>query len=78
VKDPGETDIDCGGPTCKRCRDGQSCHCAADCETTICQGNVCMLCTNPAFTGCRGVFGPGFACNALTGRCDSTIPPPTR
>ncbi len=37
-----ETDVDCGGPTCPVCADGLGCGVAADCQSTVCTGNVCQ------------------------------------
>ncbi len=36
-----ETDIDCGGDECPRCRAGKKCIVNADCENDICQDGVC-------------------------------------
>lgn len=33
VADPGETDIDCGGPDCPKCQPGAICQSVTDCET---------------------------------------------
>ena len=41
-KDPGETDIDCGGPMCGRCGIGKACSAASDCLSNNCVNNVCM------------------------------------
>jgi hypothetical protein len=38
-KDYDETDVDCGGPSCSRCRQGYSCTAASDCATNICGPN---------------------------------------
>lgn len=36
-----ETDVDCGGPTCTRCRDGRRCLLPSDCFSGICTAGVC-------------------------------------
>lgn len=40
-RDEGETDIDCGGFVCDRCRIGFSCQLDTDCITGSCADNVC-------------------------------------
>jgi plastocyanin len=41
VKNGQETDVDCGGPSCGPCPLGKKCLDDADCQSTICTGNVC-------------------------------------
>ena len=36
VKNGQETDIDCGGPNCRRCPDGEACFINNDCESNFC------------------------------------------
>jgi hypothetical protein len=42
VKNGGETDVDCGGPTCSDCSTGRTCSVNADCASNICTGGVCQ------------------------------------
>lgn len=41
VKDGDESDVDCGGATCRRCEDGQACEDAADCVNLSCPAGLC-------------------------------------
>lgn len=41
VRDADESDVDCGGPVCRRCDDGQACGHAADCISLGCSGAIC-------------------------------------
>jgi hypothetical protein len=36
VKDPGEMDVDCGGPCSRRCALQQMCQAAGDCDSGTC------------------------------------------
>lgn len=36
-----ETGIDCGGPTCGTCADGQGCALASDCDSEVCVDAIC-------------------------------------
>ena len=40
-QDPAETDVDCGGPECGPCDDGQGCAVGNDCTSGVCDG-VCQ------------------------------------
>lgn len=40
-KDNGETDVDCGGPNCARCRDGLMCAVDSDCSSGSCIDGSC-------------------------------------
>ena len=42
--DPGETDIDCGGPRCPSCANGQSCDTYTDCASRFCDAGSCAPC----------------------------------
>ncbi len=42
LKDGEETDIDCGGPTCQHCANGQSCLASGDCVNGVCTGGHCQ------------------------------------
>jgi hypothetical protein len=59
VKDPGETDVDCGGGTCPSCRQvGQICNSRNDCYSDRCVSGTCQACVNNiadcgASCGCR-------------------------
>jgi hypothetical protein len=41
AKNPGETDIDCGGHSCAPCPLGKGCKDNADCETDKCSSHTC-------------------------------------
>lgn len=63
----GETDIDCGGPNCDPCGDGQACVDDSDCETQSCVGSVCIVpsCTDGVQNGGEtGVDCGGGVCGA--------------
>jgi hypothetical protein len=59
VKDGSETDVDCGGGTCPRCRQvGQVCNSRSDCYSDRCVSGACQACANNvtdcgASCGCR-------------------------
>ncbi len=42
VKNGFETAVDCGGPNCNGCADGQACKVGNDCESTFCQADTCV------------------------------------
>lgn len=42
VADGTESDTDCGGGDCKRCRRGEECAVAADCENDACTKGICQ------------------------------------
>src|SRR6185295_9721739 len=42
VKNGNESDLDCGGPSCGPCADGQACITPLDCVNHVCTGNVCQ------------------------------------
>ena len=50
--DNGETDVDCGGDLCSKCRLGDDCKEDTDCKEGLCEGDVCVsdliseLCNN--------------------------------
>jgi hypothetical protein len=48
-----ESDVDCGGPNCDPCTEGQSCFEDSDCDTTSCVGGECVVpsCTDGAQNG---------------------------
>ena len=41
IKDPFESDVDCGGP-CKKCSIGKKCRYHLDCETNFCKDGICQ------------------------------------
>ncbi len=63
-KDPGETDVDCGGP-CAKCGLGLACVGGGDCASGSCIGKICA-CTADA--QCGGKF-----CELATGQCKNHI-----
>ncbi|TNF25669.1 MAG: DUF4215 domain-containing protein [Deltaproteobacteria bacterium] len=38
-----ESDVDCGGPVCSACADGDTCLAASDCASLVCTGGVCQV-----------------------------------
>ncbi len=53
VQNQDETDVDCGGANCDECQPGQGCQQPEDCDSGICENNVCLLC-NPMTYRCNG------------------------
>ena len=53
VRDGGETDTDCGGPTCKRCETGLHCARNADCGSGRCDKalRICISCSDNLANG---------------------------
>jgi len=49
----GETDLDCGGPNCDPCGDGQACVLDSDCQTLSCVAGLCIVpsCTDGVKNG---------------------------
>jgi|GEM_PF-5085989 len=43
VKNGLETAVDCGGGTCPACADGLACAVGTDCDSGICEGQLCTL-----------------------------------
>ncbi|HEY1954060.1 MAG TPA: hypothetical protein VGH28_00560 [Polyangiaceae bacterium] len=41
IKNGAETDVDCGGPTCAKCKDGSACALATDCASQSCSAGIC-------------------------------------
>ncbi len=70
AKNALETDIDCGGATCSKCPASKACLVAADCQSSVCTGNVCQsnTCTDVVKNGtetdvdCGGGCAPGTKC----------------
>jgi hypothetical protein len=82
--DPGETDVDCGGPTCGKCALGKVCGGKSDCQSNVCQMGRCVAaaCNDSTVDGaetdidCGGGTCPGCAAgkSCLLGRdCDSMV-----
>lgn len=53
-----ETDVDCGGPSCAPCGDGQGCMGPSDCESQVCENGTCS--EVPACTPHDYVTGQGY------------------
>jgi hypothetical protein len=82
-----ETDVDCGGPDCRKCTDGKRCSVADDCGSADCANNLCVSCTDRAKNGsetdidCGGAICPpcadGRACltgsDCASGDCSGAI-----
>ncbi|MBK9752813.1 MAG: hypothetical protein IPO88_04760 [Nannocystis sp.] len=72
-RDPGETDVDCGGP-CPPCKPGSKCETPKDCELGVCIAGVC----DPQQQQCHDIkecppAGPCEVQNCLpSGVCEST------
>ena len=61
IQDGTETGVDCGGPTCPKCSNGQKCASASDCVSGLCNG----VCASPC--GGDGIVpGPSLACENIT------------
>ncbi|GBG29164.1 Hypothetical Protein FCC1311_053862 [Hondaea fermentalgiana] len=45
-RDVLETDVDCGGPSCPGCGNGQTCSSNADCYFLHCESGVCISCSD--------------------------------
>src|SRR5262245_54598568 len=46
AKDPGESDVDCGGG-CAPCASAKSCSASADCRSGLCVDGFCQLASGP-------------------------------
>jgi hypothetical protein len=44
VIDGDESDVDCGGPQCAVCSNGQNCNGASDCASALCDAGTCTAC----------------------------------
>jgi hypothetical protein len=66
VLDPGETDVDCGGPTCRKCSGGRSCGVAGDCfnGTCVAASLTCSSLTTVSFADAVA-YPSGFKTYAL-------------
>jgi len=71
-----ETDVDCGGPDCPACANGQSCAAPGDCESRVCDAGACVgaMCNDGVTNGtetdedCGGPDCPGCGAGAS---CDA-------
>lgn len=71
AKNGGETAIDCGGPDCPRCANGQTCQQGRDCRSGICRNGACSICTDSSQCGNdRNVC----FCALEAGHCVSNVP----
>lgn len=63
-----EIDVDCGGPTCAPCADGQACAAGRDCAGGVCVGGRCAPCGRTF--DCGNVLNDGVAyLVCLRGKC---------
>jgi hypothetical protein len=61
--DAGETAVDCGGPTCVPCDEGQACSVHADCWSDNCVAGVCAIaCDDGARNGTETDIDCGGSC----------------
>ena len=58
VKTAPETDVDCGGPQCPKCRGARTCSASTDCQSGTCSAGVC---TEPTYAWKTTAFN---ACSA--------------
>ncbi len=65
VKNGGESDVDCGGPSCKPCGPEQACTVAADCAGNVCDP-IAKTCTADCFDGVKNDNETDVDCG---GRC---------
>ena len=68
IREPWESDVDCGGPICEACGVGYECKVNADCDTAICAQGLCS--DNPCDLAdpCPLVAAP-----CLTSSCDPEL-----
>jgi hypothetical protein len=74
LKDPGETDVDCGGLACARCEDGKLCDQPMDCVSAVCSvkvGEVLKTCHHACTDGVKNGTETGVDCGgpACPARC---------
>jgi hypothetical protein len=60
VKDEAETDVDCGGGSCRTCKAGEACTTGTDCDSGACDGGICRAPT--CFDGVRDGFETDVDC----------------
>jgi hypothetical protein len=59
-----ETDVDCGGGECPKCKDGDLCDGDGDCESDDCSGGVCVSCSDGLLNGTETDVDCGGDCPA--------------
>jgi hypothetical protein len=71
VQNGSETDVDCGGPSCRPCAEGETCTVDDDCQSGTCTSGACEA---PACTPmtCPSCFPYTRCCNAM-GACSCNI-----
>lgn len=74
--DPGESDVDCGGPTCAACALGATCARDGDCASGACEAGTCIdACDNGAADpGEADVDCGGAACDPCEDGSSCTTP----
>lgn len=72
VLDPGETDVDCGGPQCNACGDGGACSLGDDCTSQVCTAGICQAptCTDGVQNGTETGEDCGGTCSACPVTCN--------
>jgi GH25 family lysozyme M1 (1,4-beta-N-acetylmuramidase)/predicted alpha/beta superfamily hydrolase len=58
VKNGKETGVDCGGSACPACASGSTCIVSRDCQSHVCLGNLCSLCSAGGDTALLRVHYP--------------------
>lgn len=68
-QDEDETDVDCGGKGCPKCKDGKACDGDDDCQSGKCEDDICV--ENPDKPECSkdAECGEGKKCNTKEGKC---------
>jgi hypothetical protein len=61
VEDGGETDLNCGGPDCAPCNNGDDCNVYGDCVSGFCDNGTCAPC------------GDSFDCAGTQNHCDTGV-----
>jgi hypothetical protein len=76
VLNGAETDVDCGGPTCPNCANGEACLADNDCQSGACTAGICegTVC-DPTACPTAGCGGYPTCCNQ-TGQCSCLLPQP--
>ena len=72
LKNGAETDVDCGGPLCRKCADTYKCSAASDCLSGACTAGACAAgCTHQAVSKSCGKDGLGHSWCAVPAGCYS-------
>jgi hypothetical protein len=74
VKDPGESDVDCGGSTCAPCTFAHSCTVSADCAAGLACDPTSHQCTCDVDCGACGVCTAPGACTSAAAHTACTTP----